>query len=76
MGDTGVFPKDDDLEKFLESRQADGALLRVIYTFTNMHTIEECRQMVDDYARNEGTTWAVMREACGLSEVVAPPNIG
>ena len=30
--------------------------------------------MIDDYARNEGTTWAVMRAACGLSEVVEPPE--
>ena len=73
---TGVFPKGDGLEKFLESRPAAGAFVRVIYTFMNMYTIDGCWQMIDDYARNEGTTWAVMREACGVSEVVAPPNIG
>ena len=72
----GVFPAEDDLGKFLESRQAADAFIRVVYAFMNMYTIEDCRQMVDDYARNEGTTWAVMRAACGLSEVVAPPNIG
>ena len=61
---------------FLESRQADGAFIRVVYTFMNKHTIEGCRQMIDDYSRNEGTTWAVMREACGLSEVAHQANIG
>ena len=30
---TGVFSKDDDLERFLESRQADGAFATVIYFY-------------------------------------------
>ena len=71
---TGVFPKDGDLGKFLESRQAAGAFVRVIYSFMNMYTIDDCRQMIDDYARHEGTTWAVMRAACGLIEVVDLPK--
>ena len=41
----------------------------------NMYTTDEFRQMIDGYARNEGTTWAVMRAACGLFEVVEPPQI-
>ena len=73
---TGVFPKGGGIGKFLESRPAGGAFVMVICTFMNMYAIEDCRQMIDDYARNEGTTWAVMKEACGLSEVVAPSNIG
>ena len=39
----------------------------------NMRSIEECRNMIDDYARNEGTTWEVMRKACNLS-LKAPPT--
>ena len=31
--------------------------------------------MIDDYARNEGTTWAVMREACGLGAVAPPTDL-
>ena len=31
--------------------------------------------MIDDYARNEGTTWAVMRVACGLDAVDPPTDL-
>ena len=71
---TGVFAKGGNLKKFLVSRQADGAFVRVIYTFTNTYMIDDFRQMIDECARNEGTTWAVMRAACGLGKVLAPPN--
>ena len=30
--------------------------------------------MIDGYARNEGNTWGVMREACGLIDVVQQPK--
>ena len=40
-----------------------------------MYTTEDCRHMRDGYARNEGATWAVMRMAFGLLEVVAPTII-
>ena len=73
-GGAGVFPKDGDLEKFIESRQAAGAFVRIIYAFINMYKIADCRQMIDDCARNEGTTWGLMREACGITEVVEPPK--
>ena len=49
----GVFSKDEDIEKCIESRQAAGAFVRVLYAFMNMYTIEDCRQMIDDFARNE-----------------------
>ena len=71
----GVFPKDDTLKKFLESRQADGAFFKLIYAFMNKFTIEDCRKMIDDYARNEGDTWEVMRGACGLDEVAPPTDL-
>ena len=71
---SGVFPMGDDLAGFLASQQAAGAFVRVIYAFMNRHTIEDCRQIIEDYSRNEGTTWAVMRAACGLSEVAYQAN--
>ena len=32
----------------------------------NSHTIAESRRLIDEYAREEGTTWENMRRACGL----------
>ena len=76
-----IFVKGDALKSFLEIRPAAAAFFRLIYDFMNLHTIDECRHMIDDYARNEGTTWDVMREACNLDKVrkqtaIATPHIG
>ena len=59
----GVLSKDDKLKNFRESRQDDDAFFMIIYDCMNMYTVEGGRQKIDDYARNEGTTWAVMRKA-------------
>ena len=36
---TGLFSKEGNLKKFLESRQAAGAYFRVIYSFMYMYTV-------------------------------------
>ena len=64
-----IFVKGDALKSFLEIRPAAAAFFRLIYDFANLHTIDECRQMIEDYARNEETTWGVMRDACNLDKV-------
>ena len=68
----GVFARDGALKKFLESRKAAMKSPNLIYAFMNKYTIGDCRKMIDDYARNDGTTWAAMREACGIGAVDPP----
>ena len=46
-----------------------------LYDFANLHAIAECREMIDEYARNEGDTWDVMREAFNLDKVREKPAI-
>ena len=71
---TGLSDTGGNITRFLDGRKADGAFFRVIYSFTNLYTVGGSRQMVDSYARNKGTTWAVLRKACGLGEVVSPTS--
>ena len=47
----------------MESRRAAAAFFKIIYDFMNIHTVDERRRMIDDYARNERTTWGVTRGA-------------
>ena len=71
----GVFVKGDTLKSFLESRPAVSAFFNIIYNFTNERSIEECRNMRDDYARNEGTTRDVARLACNRDKQAPPTSI-
>ena len=74
-GKSGVFVKDDALKSPLDSRPADSAFFNTIYNFMNERSIDECRNMIDDYARNEGTTWNVTRPACNLEKIAPPTSI-
>ena len=72
---SGFFIKGDTLKSFLESGPAASAFFNIIYNFMNEHSIDERRSMIDDYARNEGATWDVMRPACNLEKVAPPTSI-
>ena len=74
-----ISPKDDTLKSFLEGRPAAAAFFNIIYSYMNNKTMEEARCTIDSYARTEGTTWRVMRAACGLSPAEPPrkrDNVG
>ena len=47
----------------------------IIYSFTNVHIIDECRRMIDAYARNEGTTWGETIPTCNLNKIDPPTCI-
>ena len=47
----------------------------VIYIFTNEQSIGECRMVIDDYARGEGTTRGEMRAACNMDNISPPTSI-
>ena len=41
----------------------------------NAHSIDDCRKIIDDYARNEGTTRGEMIPACNLDKIAPPTSI-
>ena len=67
-----IFAKGDTLKRFLESRPSGAAFFSIIYKYMNMNTMEDARNTIDRYAREEGATWRVMRQACNLN-LAAPP---
>ena len=50
MEHMGTPPHGGKMKSFPESRNASAATPKLIYGFTNLHTIDECRRMIDDYA--------------------------
>ena len=66
-GKAGVFPKDDTLKEFVESKPAAAVFLHLLVQHMNKHTMYECIEKIDSYARmGGGPTWRIMRKACNL----------
>ena len=70
------FRKGDTLKKFLESGPAALAFIRALYRYMNDNATKESRGEIDIYARSDGATWRVIREACGLSIQKPPVDLG
>ena len=62
----GIFPRDDSIRCFLPSKADGAAFLRILLSFMRHNTARECQDRIDTYARYEGATESVMRNACGL----------
>ena len=70
-GKPGVFPKDDTLKEFLDSRPAAAVFLHLLIEHMNMYTVAESTEMIDSCARiPDGPTWKTMREARNLKQEV------
>ena len=70
-----IFANGDTLERFLESRQAGAAFPNTIYKYMNINTMEDSGNTIDRYAREEGTTWRVMRKARNLNPIAHPLDL-